>query len=828
MNKSIKKVFVIIGFVFLLFITNVMPISVIQNNQVKFDIQKELSPKLNNNGITIITPENKTHTVPMNGYYPATYGFENVPDGSDDPLWSDGQGTSAIISTLDGHNKVYQCAGGLLGIGQLWDSEKDYGTIEFYMYNEDATEPFQIQIQRLGVGVAFAIRIINNKFQFNNATGYHDTGKSALDSTWYHVRLDFETSIGGYMGLSQWYWRLFIDGESYGPYSFVNNWVPDRFACYAAPFVSTARAWDAVGYSWDPNYSIGDNLNEGLLLSFEEPTELVGIAYSLDGQANRTILGNTTFKMPEPGLHSIQVVGMDSLGTMYQSDLRYFTVDFHAVSVFLEVPSLPELYNTHIINATVSNIGRSNETNVNLFLYLNEQIVDSIIISNLPRGANETINYSWTPIIRGLYNFTAYASPVPDEYFVEDNFETKLIRVNLFHDMYIDHYLDITDGDTKFRYSFIPSDMFVRGHMYWYAFIFTFHFYWDVDIQTRIMSNNVGDPTFGDVFYDGNHDPGWIFTDVDLGEIIPIATILGGDHLFNVTDELIYDLPNYGPVGVWVLEDLSNPNAIVWYEKSTGILLNGTFHIIEDAYYTYDFRNTNVEFTYAIPPGPFVLSTNADPADEDGVFDLYWEEADGALTYSVYQYDKFINEINGSLTPLAERIDSLTLPLSGYSEGTYYFIVVAHNNHGDTLSNCLKVDIIFPPSLNITIPDSSSSWEAGTSQYIYWTSTVAISNVKLELYMDDVFILEISSDTANDGVYSWTIPLILEDSDQYQIKISDVSNPSIYDYSDYFEIKRPPSGGTPTIPGYNLYILIGMICAVSAMLFKKRYKLLNK
>lgn len=44
----------------------------------------------------------------------------------------------------------------------------------------------------------------------------------------------------------------------------------------------------------DPAYLVGDNLNEGLLFSFENSTTLDWMGYSLDGQTNRTIFGNTT------------------------------------------------------------------------------------------------------------------------------------------------------------------------------------------------------------------------------------------------------------------------------------------------------------------------------------------------------------------------------------------------------------------------------------------------------------------------------------------------------------------------------------------------------
>ena len=111
---------------------------------------------------------------------------------------------------------------------------------------------------------------------------------------------------------------------------------------------------------------------------------------------------------------------------------------------------------------------------------------------------------------------------------------------------------------------------------------------WLVDIQTRIMSGCVG-------FVDGSHDPVWIFTNASLGDTIPISVNGEGDHPFNVSDVLVYDLPSYGLIHVWELEDLTIPGSIAWYEKSTGLLINGTFFYNGGANkYTFSFIETNV------------------------------------------------------------------------------------------------------------------------------------------------------------------------------------------------------------------------------------------
>jgi surface protein len=133
------------------------------------------------------------------------------------------------------------------------------------------------------------------------------------------------------------------------------------------------------------------------------------------------------------------------------------------------------------------------------------------------------------------------------------------------------------------------------------------------------------------------------------------------------------------------------------------------------------------------PPGLFTLSSNADIPDTDGSFTLTWTSSVGASNYSVYHYSRYITEINGSLTLLEEEITDLSLPLSGYSNGTYYFIVVAYNVYGETLSNCIMVVVglipeAFTLSSDADIPDTDGSFT------LTWTSSVGASNYSVYRY----------------------------------------------------------------------------------------------
>jgi hypothetical protein len=127
---------------------------------------------------------------------------------------------------------------------------------------------------------------------------------------------------------------------------------------------------------------------------------------------------------------------------------------------------------------------------------------------------------------------------------------------------------------------------------------------------------------------------------------------------------------------------------------------------------------------------------------------------------------------------------------------------------------------IYNPTLTVITPDSASSWRRGTENTISWSSTGILVNVKIELYLNDTLELEIIASTPNDGDFSWTLPLDLDPSDLYQIKLTDASNALVFDFSDYFEITLPSSGGG--IPGYNLVITIVSLVGISLLILKKK------
>ncbi|MFX1236638.1 MAG: C25 family cysteine peptidase, partial [Promethearchaeota archaeon] len=112
---------------------------------------------------------------------------------------------------------------------------------------------------------------------------------------------------------------------------------------------------------------------------------------------------------------------------------------------------------------------------------------------------------------------------------------------------------------------------------------------WKEDFLTRLMIPISG-RTFGYAY-----TPLWIHKDIALGDHIRIAVDNEGDHDFLVSDEIICEFPGIGLIDLWEVTDLTVSGGIAWYEKSTGLLLNGTYFYNGYYYYTFEFISTNVD-----------------------------------------------------------------------------------------------------------------------------------------------------------------------------------------------------------------------------------------
>jgi len=175
-----------------------------------------------------------------------------------------------------------------------------------------------------------------------------------------------------------------------------------------------------------------------------------------------------------------------------------------------------------------------------------------------------------------------------------------------------------------------------------------------------------------------------------------------------------------------------------------------------------------IQFIYGYPPGHFDLSSNAGTPDKDGIFDLTWESAEDAVSYSVYNYSRYITEINGSLTLLGDGITDLSLALSGYSEETHYFIVVAHNDYGDTLSNCIEVVVEFGPPSDFILSSNAGTPDNNGAFDLTWDSADGAQNYSVYRYSE--YITEINE----------SLTLLVAETEDLTLPLSGYSNGTYY------------------------------------------------
>ena len=340
----------------ILFIS-VFLLSVITNSEdsnLQYKVKNEdASLKSSDNGITINTPENIVYNEPMSGFYHGTFGFENelhYTAGLNleflDEYYGHGAGVYCDILSLDGpsdgHNKILNmrdAQGGTntWGVHHI-DNPQSFGTIEFFLASNQPTsgsaiKRHYIQFRALDNTIAFQmmIQLHDSTLRYYDGSSWQDIITTTSD-VWYHHSINFNCEAGTN---GQFSWIVSSEQGSelarIEDIEFENDLdtIEEIYLGTVISDYSGTSRWDAFGFSWDANYEIGDNRNETILLGYEPDYDLDWQGYSLDGQENVTIIGNTTLPMLSNGLHSVQVFGNDSIGNNYQSNLIYFTVSFN-------------------------------------------------------------------------------------------------------------------------------------------------------------------------------------------------------------------------------------------------------------------------------------------------------------------------------------------------------------------------------------------------------------------------------------------------------------------------------------------------------------------
>ena len=193
---------------------------------------------------------------------PSTYSFDNDAIGSNPSGWTTREGYGwfvQVINEPDVHAKVVEIYDRLAsGYAAMFDdfSDQTYGTIEYWIKSTDESLWNSFELRNGGTR---CLRVTLNADHFQSGSG--NIVASSGDNTWYHVRIDFETTLNGYMGLGQYEYKVHINGIEYGNYAFETHNAVNRVWVQTSHYAARYYFYlDAIGYSWDPNYNVGDNL----------------------------------------------------------------------------------------------------------------------------------------------------------------------------------------------------------------------------------------------------------------------------------------------------------------------------------------------------------------------------------------------------------------------------------------------------------------------------------------------------------------------------------------------------------------------------------------
>ncbi len=201
--------------------------------------------------------------------YPATYNFKDEVVGTSGMSigWINNIAadlTAVIIDELRGHKNVLKLSTSVGGgnsyfYSVVFTSAQSSGTVEAHMEISDATHNFQLRLNDIGT-TALLVNIGSEKFTYYDGAT-HDVGAAALDNTWYHVKVEFECGAGLFQGLAADTFYVWINGTRYGPFPFWNVVTDvDRIRSYLATAATYTASFDAIGYSWDASYKVGDNI----------------------------------------------------------------------------------------------------------------------------------------------------------------------------------------------------------------------------------------------------------------------------------------------------------------------------------------------------------------------------------------------------------------------------------------------------------------------------------------------------------------------------------------------------------------------------------------
>lgn len=262
--------------------------------------------------------------------------------------------------------------------------------------------------------------------------------------------------------------------------------------------------------------------------------------------------------------------------------------------------------------------------------------------------------------------------------------------------------------------------------------------------------------------------------------VLPTRIVVSQFNIFNVRADISFDVDFYG---------IENPESILVYHRE--FEGRGLFVPLPTEYnhVTGKIKATMTRFgefllTYqdynsiALQPLPISPMDGAS-VDQSRAVDLEWTPVGFVSDYQlqVATDETFTNPVVDEefLTGAVYTLDTVE------DNTTYYWRVKSFNDAGESPWTEAQSFDSSVPFVTVTAPDGGESLQLGINHYVTWTSNIE-ENIIVDLYKNGNFSMEIDT-AANTGGYQWEIPLGMDKTADYKIKIRSAER-DVSDMSD--------------------------------------------
>jgi len=208
------------------------------------------SDKFNNRNLTTYTQN-----------YNATYSFENDINkvGLEVPFidyyMTSGNSYAKVITEIKGHNEIlnaYSYSPYIVSFYNDFNTNRLNGTIEFWIRLNNSEQCF-FALKEYNFQRGSFYFYSDNKLYVRNVSDYIEIFTYNIN-VWYHIRIDFNCTSDSY--------NIYINNILKANNFLFENDASyiDRFHIQLTPSNPFHCYFDAIGYSWDNNYTIGQNL----------------------------------------------------------------------------------------------------------------------------------------------------------------------------------------------------------------------------------------------------------------------------------------------------------------------------------------------------------------------------------------------------------------------------------------------------------------------------------------------------------------------------------------------------------------------------------------